>query len=90
MQLSSHPQPFVNDKFPRQILAFPFRFPNGVVVSLGAQSFPRKRESSSANLWKCAVVGLDSLFRGNDWRLEKIPIPSKPASASEKRKQEMC
>jgi hypothetical protein len=30
----------------------------------------------SANLWKCAVVGLDSRFRGNDRRLEWIPIPN--------------
>jgi hypothetical protein len=30
----------------------------------------------SANLWKCAVVGLDSRFRGNDPRLEWIPIPN--------------
>ena len=30
----------------------------------------------SANPWECAVVGLDSRFRGNDQRLEWIPIPN--------------
>ena len=30
----------------------------------------------SANLWKFTVVGLDSRFRGNDRRLEWIPIPN--------------
>ena len=30
----------------------------------------------SANLWKCAVVGLDSRFRGNHRGLERIPIPN--------------
>jgi hypothetical protein len=28
----------------------------------------------SANLWKCAALGLDSRFRGNDRRLEWFPI----------------
>jgi hypothetical protein len=30
----------------------------------------------STNLWKCAVVGVDSRFRGNDRRLEWIAIPN--------------
>jgi hypothetical protein len=36
----------------------------------------------SANLWKCAVVGLDSRFRGNDRRIEWIPIPNDTSIAS--------
>jgi hypothetical protein len=36
---------------------------------------PAKAGIYSANLWKCAVVGLDSRSRGNDRRLEWIPIP---------------
>ena len=37
---------------------------------------PAKAEIYSANLWRCAVVALDSRFRGNDRRLEWIPIPN--------------
>ena len=36
---------------------------------------PAKAGIHYANLWKCTVVGLDSRFRGNDRRLEWIPIP---------------
>ena len=37
---------------------------------------PAKAGIHSANLWKCAIVPLDSRFRGNDRRLEWIPIPN--------------
>ena len=44
---------------------------------------PAKAGIYSANPWKCAVVGLDSRFRGNDQgfrgndrRIERIPIPN--------------
>jgi len=37
---------------------------------------PAKAGIYSANLWKCAVVALDSRFRGNDRRIEWIPIPN--------------
>ena len=37
---------------------------------------PAKAGIYSASLWKCAVVALDSRFRGNDRRLEWIPIPN--------------
>jgi len=37
---------------------------------------PAKAGIYSANLWKCAVVRLDSRFRGNDRQLEWIPIPN--------------
>ena len=37
---------------------------------------PAKAGIHSINLWKCAVGGLDSRFRGNDRRLEWIPIPN--------------
>ena len=49
-----------------------------VLVLFGRPSHSRPAMAGgiySANLWKCAVVGLDSRFRGNDWRLEWIPIP---------------
>jgi hypothetical protein len=48
---------------------------------------PAKARIYSANLWKCAVVGLDSRFRGNDRGLcgnhrglERIPIPNDPSA----------
>jgi Uma2 family endonuclease len=37
----------------------------------------------SANFWKCAVVGLDSRFRGNDRRIEWIPIPNDTSTRQE-------
>jgi hypothetical protein len=37
---------------------------------------PAKAGIHSANLWKCAVVEVDSRFRGSDRRLEWIPIPN--------------
>ncbi len=37
---------------------------------------PAKAGIYPPNLWKCAVVGLDSRFRGNDRRIEWIPIPN--------------
>ena len=37
---------------------------------------PAKAGIYSANLWKCTVARLDSRFRGNDWRIEGIPIPN--------------
>ena len=37
---------------------------------------PAKAGIYSARLWKRAVAGLDSRFRGNDRRLEWIPIPN--------------
>jgi hypothetical protein len=43
---------------------------------------PAKAGIYSANLWKCAVVGLDSRFRGNDRRLEWIPIPNDTSTRS--------
>jgi len=39
---------------------------------------PAKAGIYSASLWKCAVVGLDSRFRGNDRWLEWFPIPNDP------------
>ena len=35
---------------------------------------PAKAGIHSANVWKCAVDGLDSRFRGNDRRFERDPI----------------
>jgi len=43
---------------------------------------PAKAGIHSANLWKCAVAGLDSRFRGNDRRLELIPIPNDTSTHS--------
>jgi hypothetical protein len=37
---------------------------------------PAKAGIYPANLWKYAVVGMDSCFRGNDRRIEWIPIPN--------------
>jgi len=48
----------------------------GYWCHLRALVIPAKAGIHSANLWKCAVVGLDSRFRGNDRRLEWIPIPN--------------
>ena len=51
----------------------------GVLVSFARPSHSRPAMAGgiySANLWKCAVVGLDSRFRGNGRRLEWIPIPN--------------
>jgi hypothetical protein len=41
---------------------------------------PAKAGIYPANLWKCAVVGLDSRFRGNDRGLERNPIPNDPST----------
>jgi hypothetical protein len=37
---------------------------------------PAKAGIYAASLCKCADGGLDSRFRGNDWRLEWIPVPN--------------
>jgi hypothetical protein len=37
---------------------------------------PAKAGIHSATFWKCAVVALDSRFRGNDRRLEWVSIPN--------------
>jgi hypothetical protein len=50
---------------------------NGVICrtwALEAAVIPAKAGIYSANLWKCAVIGLDSRFRGNDRRPEWIHI----------------
>jgi len=45
-------------------------------VSFARPSHSRESGNPLRKLWKCAVVGLDSRFRGNDRRLEWIPIPN--------------
>jgi hypothetical protein len=50
---------------------------NGVICetwALEAAVIPAKAGIYSANLWRCAVIELDSRFRGNDRRPEWIPI----------------
>jgi hypothetical protein len=47
-----------------------------VLMSFGAPVIPAKAGIHSANPWKRAVPKLDSRFRGNDRRLEWIPIPN--------------
>ena len=49
-----------------------------VVVSFGAQSFPRKRESTPQTFgMPCRRIGFLPPWRdGNDRRLERIPIPN--------------
>jgi hypothetical protein len=37
---------------------------------------PAKAGIHLASLRKCAVDGLDSRFRGNDWRFESDPMPN--------------
>ena len=37
---------------------------------------PAKAGIHSANLGKGPIDGLDSRFRGNDWRWERDPIPN--------------
>jgi hypothetical protein len=48
--------------------------------ALEAAVIPAKAGIYSANLCKCAVVGLDSRFRGNDAGLEWTPIPNDTSS----------
>ena len=53
-----------------------FPFGRRALVSFARPSHAAKAGIHSANPWECAVVGLDSRFRGNDQRLEWIPIPN--------------
>jgi hypothetical protein len=41
---------------------------------------PVKAGIHAANLRKCAGDGLDSRFRGNDWRFERHSIPNDTAT----------
>jgi hypothetical protein len=49
--------------------------------ALQAAVIPAKAGIHSANLQKCAVYGLDSRFRGNDWRLVRDAIPNDTTTA---------
>jgi len=53
---------------------FPVAAPGGGVI--WSAVIPAKAGIHSTNLRKCAVEGLDSRFRGNDWRFERDPIPN--------------
>jgi hypothetical protein len=52
------------------------------VIPAKAPVIPAKAGIHPANLRKCAVEGLDSRFRGNDWRFERDPIPNDTTTAA--------